>query len=423
MNGIAQDELTEKLLRQQKRELAILYAIIQTVSRSYNLEETLESALEIILSVVGSSTGWICLLDDQQGCSAFVGQKGLCYAKDASGATPCLVQCVCGRVQKTRDVVVMRSLSKGCPLLKEQAGLEERVVGHVSVPMVTGSRLVGQLNVAFGDPRMADEMDIDLLKAIGPQLAVAVENARLWEAVQEKEKLRSELLKKVVTAQEEERRRIARELHDELGQELNSLLVRLQVLEKQTAGDAARQTIAGLKATTGEMLASIHDLALELRPPVLDDLGLVPALAQYTRTCKANLGIEVDFEVIGPAEQRFSREVETTLYRIVQEALNNVARHAKVERASVLLRVTERSAAVIIEDNGVGFDFKAVRSGQARRNRLGLYGMEERVALVGGSLTIETAPGMGTHIYAEVPLQAAGGAAAEAAAQPAAASQ
>jgi signal transduction histidine kinase len=156
------------------------------------------------------------------------------------------------------------------------------------------------------------------------------------------------------------------------------------------------------------MLESIHDLALELRPPILDDLGLVPALAQYTRGCPEHIGLEVDFEVVGEASRRLPREMETTLYRIVQESLTNVARHAQAKKASVLLRVSECSVAAIIEDNGVGFDLNNVRAGQARQNRLGLYGMQERVALVGGSITFETAPGQGTNIYAEVPFQAPG---------------
>lgn len=406
MNILSTDQFTDKLFRQQKRELAILNAIIQTVSSSYNLKETLESALEIILSVVGSQTGWICLLDDDHSCSAFVGQKGLCFSNDNGESVSCLVDCVCGRVQQTKDVVVIRQLRKGCPLLLEPV-IGRQVIGHVSVPLTTKARVVGQLNVAFSDQQHADQMDIDLLKAIGPQLAVAVENARLWEDVQAKESLRKELLKKVVSAQEEERSRISRELHDELGQNLTSLLLRLQVLEKTNQETASRELIAGLKESTVGMLASIHDLALELRPAILDDLGLIPALAQYARSCPDRIGIEVDFAVIGEDGKRLSREVETTLYRIIQESLTNVARHSGSRKASILVKFAERSLTAVLEDNGVGFDLKEIRTGQAKKSRLGLYGMEERIALVGGAFTIETAPGAGTHIYIEVPISGA----------------
>ncbi len=399
-------QLTEKLFLQQNHQLAILNAIIQTVSSSYNLHETLEAALGMILQVVNSPTGWICLLGEDNSCAAFVGHQGLCFTNAAGEPTPCLALCVCSRVRRTGDVVMIRTLAPGCPLLAVDKNNETvRITGHVSVPLMTKSRIVGQLNVSFSEAGQADQIDIDLLKTISPALAVAIENARLWEAVQEKEKLQKELLKELVTAQEEERRRISRELHDEFGQEMTSMLVRLQVLDRLDRDPQTGDVIDGLKNTVSQLLVSMHDLALELRPSTLDDLGLAPALAQYAKACPGNLGIVVDFQEIGLGGQRVPRETETTLYRIIQEALTNVARHAQVKKASVLLRKNERSITAIIEDNGVGFDKDDVRGGQAKRRRLGLFGMEERVALIGGALTIETRPGSGTTIYIEVPLE------------------
>ena len=134
-------------------------------------------------------------------------------------------------------------------------------------------------------------------------------------------------------------------------------------------------------------------------------LGLVAALEQYFKDCPARLGINVDFEKISFNGERLPREIETTLYRVIQESLTNVARHARVEKASVLLRRNEHSITAIIEDNGVGFDKDEVNGGQAKRPRLGLYGMEERVALIGGVLTIESRPGSGTTIYIEIPVE------------------
>lgn len=392
-------------VRQQNRELTILNAIIQTVSNSYNLKETLETALDIILAEVGSSTGWVCLLDEQAGCSAFAGHKGLCFSTDRNEPTPCLVRCVCDRVRKTRDVVIIKSLQPGCPLLDSNDDQNQPIVGHVSVPLTTKSRIVGQLNVAFDDANKADRMDIRLLKSIGPQLAVAVENARLWETVQEKEEVRKELLKRAVTVQEEERRRISRELHDELGQGLTSLLVRLQFLENACGETQNIEILRGLKNSISQLLVATHDLALELRPTSLDDLGLVPALAHYAKASPENLGIQVDFETIGIEDgARLPREIETTLYRVVQESLTNVARHAYVDKASVLLKKNQSSISVIIEDTGVGFDPRKVRSEQGKNNRLGLYGMEERLAIVGGNLVVESSPGAGTTIYIDIPL-------------------
>ncbi len=399
-------ELSARRFLQQNQQLAILNAIIQTVSSTYNLHETLEAALEKILAVVNAPTGWICLLGDDNSCSAFVGYRGLCFTNAVGEPTPCLAMCVCSRVRQTEDVVLIRQLAPGCPLLAvDQNNEVVKITGHISVPLMTKARIVGQLNISFSEPRQADQIDIDLLKAIAPQLAVAIENARLWEAVQEKEALQKELLKRLVAAQEEERKRISRELHDEFGQEMTSMLVRLQVLEKMEREAQAGEMIDGLKTSVSQLLVSIHDLALELRPTTLDDLGLVPALTQYVKTCPANLGITVEFQELGISGQRLPREVETTLYRIIQEALTNVARHAKVNKASILLRRNERSITAIIEDNGVGFEREHSNGREGKRQRLGIYGMEERVALIGGSLTIESKPGSGTTIYIEIPVE------------------
>ncbi len=385
VDALPPGEITQKLCQQQQRELEIIKAIIQTVSGSHSLQATLESALEIVLSVVNSSIGWICLLDEMNACSAFVGFKGICFDHNGGVSTPCLEKCVCGRVRRTGDVVMIRNLSEECPLCKDAQSLSQKIVGHVSVPLFANSRIVGQLNVAFSDQDQAEQIDIELLRTISPQLAVAVENARLWDEVQKKEILRKELLKRVVTAQEEERRRISRELHDEMGQELTSLLIRLQVLEKADDSAKSSEIINGLKQTTSQMLTSIHDLALELRPTVLDDLGLVPALEQYCKSCPGYLGIEVDFSTIGMNDFRLPREIETTLYRIIQESLTNVARHSGAKGASVLIKLNEANIVTIIGDSGVGFEPKENHLGSARNNHLGIYGMQERVSLVGGS--------------------------------------
>ncbi len=405
------DAKPDLMVLRQRRELAILNAIFEVISSTNDLQETLEKALDFILSFIDSAVGWVCLLEQEGTCSAFVGYKGLCFADSDGGPTPCLAHCVCDRVRKTKDVVIVTKLNKGCPLRSLDEEEVQQIVGHVSVPLSVKGRIVGQLNVAFKDPDQVDHDDIELLRTVGPQLAVAIENARLWRELQHKEKMRSELLKKVVTAQEEERRRISRELHDEMGQNLTSMLIGLKVLWNSRQDEQSVEVINNLCKTVSGMLSSIHDLALELRPTVLDDLGLEAALAQFFKESQARLGVTVDFEVIGMDHHRLSHEVETTLYRIAQESITNVARHSKAQNASVVLRLGEKSIVLIVEDNGTGFDPWEVRQEQGHPKRLGLYGMEERAALVGGTLTVESKPGMGTTVYVEVPLAALDGAA------------
>jgi signal transduction histidine kinase len=394
----------EKPVNSQLRELEILNSIFQIMSSASSLAETLEKALDFVLTTIDSAVGWVCLHDQDESCFSFVGYKGLCFS-NTSGASPCLVSCVCDRVRKTKEVVIINKLTKGCPLLliKNENESEELIVGHVSVPLVANSRLVGQLNIAFNDPQHILQGDIDLLKTVAPHLAVLVENARLWEELQNKEIRLKKLLNSVVNAQEEERQRISRELHDEMGQNLTSLLIGLRILENSENCAEKENIIGGLSRTVTEMITSIHDLALELRPTSLDDLGLIPALTQFFSECPDRIGIDVDYQVVGESARQLSHEAEITVYRIVQESLTNVSRHAKASKANVILNLGGKSFIAIIEDNGIGFDPKSVNRDHTKVKHIGLYGMEERAALVGGTFIVESTVGAGTSIFVEIP--------------------
>ena len=207
-----------------------------------------------------------------------------------------------------------------------------------------------------------------------------------------------------MTAQEEERRLIARELHDETSQALTFLIVKLKVLEDADSPTAIQQSIQDLREAVAGILDRVHDLALELRPTVLDDLGLVAALRQYLRDYQGKYRLSVDFQAMGLDRRRLPPEVETTIYRVVQEALSNVARHAQAQNASVLLEKRESFVAVVVEDDGQGFDVAEATGTDLRRSNLGLYGMQERVTLLGGTLTIESSPGVGTATFVKIPL-------------------
>lgn len=216
----------------------------------------------------------------------------------------------------------------------------------------------------------------------------------------ERDQLRTQLLEKVITAQEEERRRIARELHDETGQSLTSLMVRLQNMNQQCPLPELKPQIDELRHVVAQTLDSVHNLSRELRPSALDDLGLEAALGRYVQDYRRLHPIDVDLVVLGLDETRLPPAVETALYRIVQEGLTNIARHAGADTASILLERRDGAVRVIIEDDGVGFDTAAAGAS----GRLGLYGMRERAELLDGTLTVESKPGQGTSIYVQVPL-------------------
>lgn len=220
----------------------------------------------------------------------------------------------------------------------------------------------------------------------------------------EQNKERGDLLGKIITTQEEERQRIARELHDEVGQSITSLMIGFRVLETQDP-EKMRQGITELKRLLAQTLDEVRHLALELRPSSLDDLGLIPALQQYTREYADKFGVNADFQASGFESKRLRPEVEIALYRIIQEALTNVVRHAEAKKVSVLMGIRNSSIVAIVEDNGKGFDVQDVLASKTIEQKLGLYGMQERASLIGGMLTIEATPGKGTTVFVEVPLK------------------
>jgi signal transduction histidine kinase len=213
---------------------------------------------------------------------------------------------------------------------------------------------------------------------------------------------RTRLLEQIITAQEEERRRIARELHDETGQSLTSLTLGLaSITQSYEVGDIHRKAVE-LRALAGRTLDEVHNLSRGLRPSILDDLGLVPALERHLQEYQSR-GLRVDLHALG-LEGRLPGPVEIAVYRIVQEALTNIVKHAAASAVSVLLERRDGAVRIIVEDDGRGFELhRVLASGDADRG-LGLHGMHERAVLLGGSLTVESAPGRGTTVFASIPL-------------------
>ena len=213
---------------------------------------------------------------------------------------------------------------------------------------------------------------------------------------------RRELLGRVVTAQEDERRRVSRDLHDVLGQELAALVLSLGVLGEALPDDApGRGRLRDVEAIVNRIGREAHDLAFDLRPTVLDDIGVGPALELYAARWSARAGIPCDFLSLGLDGDRLPPGVETAAYRIVQEALTNVAKHAGAAWVSVVIELDWGELLLLVEDDGRGFD-----TGREAHRRLGLLGMRERLVLIGGALRVDFAPGEGTTIRASLPLDA-----------------
>lgn len=207
----------------------------------------------------------------------------------------------------------------------------------------------------------------------------------------------------ILMAQEQERKRIARELHDETSQVLTSLLISLKVLEETLPSEEARARVEETRSLVHETLRAIRNLSIDLRPSALDDLGLLPALRWYIKEYQQKCQIEVEFAA-SSLKERLPSEIETALYRIVQEALTNTAKYAKATSVRVSVAENEGSVSATISDNGQGFDAQTILKLPWQERGLGLAGMHERAALLDGSLIINTEPGKGTTIEARIPL-------------------
>jgi two-component system, NarL family, sensor histidine kinase DevS len=260
------------------------------------------------------------------------------------------------------------------------------------VPLIAHDRAIGVLEIhdkEGADARFSDD-DLRLAETFAARAAVAVELSQ---------RVARDALSRVVQAQELERGMLARELHDETGQALTSILLGLKPLEEALSDHPARAALAELREHVVAAMQDVRRLAVQLRPAVLDDFGLVAALERLTETFAEQTGIRVDLHsALG--EKRLPGEVETALYRVVQESLTNIVKHASARRVSISVARRDSSVAAVIEDDGDGFDPRVVREGG-----VGLLGMRERLALLDGRVEIESRRGAGTTLVAEVPFR------------------
>ncbi|GMU67090.1 MAG: hypothetical protein AMXMBFR36_33640 [Acidobacteriota bacterium] len=270
----------------------------------------------------------------------------------------------------------------------------------MGVPLFARGNVAGLFSLSKREPSFFNEEHVKLAEAMSSQASVAVENAILFEQMQASSVRMRSLSRRLVEVQESERRNIARELHDEAGQALTSLRLGLRLLEREIGGGGSvTARVAELVQRTDAVIEGLHRLAVDLRPASLDHVGLEAALRQYARSAAAKFGLDVHFKARGFTDERLPPMVETALYRVVQEAMTNVVRHAGAKRVDVLVEQRGDRVQVMVEDDGVGFDSLLVRPGE----HLGLLGMRERAEALGGTLTIESRPGGGTTVVAEVP--------------------
>jgi signal transduction histidine kinase len=341
------------------------------------LRELLDARLVTVLLPSG---------DDKVRFAAVAGDRG-----ELAGATITRSTSKSGRVLERRQSERVDSVLDD-PDVDHEAMRLIRASTGLWVPLLVRGRAIGVL--AAHDKLGADvrftETDLRLAETFAARAALAVDLS---------ERIARDSLRRVVEGQELERRRLARELHDETGQALTSILLGLKGLEERSKDPASRGAMEELRELVVSTLQDVRRLAVELRPSALDDFGLVAALERLTASFAEQTGISVDFQT-ALADERLPEEVETALYRIVQESLTNVVKHAQARRVSILLARKDGAVKAVVEDDGQGFD-----PAEQTDDGYGLMGMRERLALLGGRLEVESGRDGGTTIAAEVPVQ------------------
>lgn len=387
-----------RLYQEQRRQLQIERSVIEVteeVTSELELDRVLPKIMEIAVDLAAADGGVIALLDEERNVIRYPYLHHL--PPELADVTVSKGEGLSGQVMATGEPTVIdsyRTYRNAIPPFVD-AGLKS----VVTVPIVSGDRTFGALSVLSIDEAEAfSDREVAILTAIGRQAGIAIENAYLYENMRF-------YARQITQAQENERRRIARELHDDTIQSLVALSRRLEALatSDELLPERVAADIAGIQKATGEIIKRVRRFSQDLRPSILDDLGLLPTLEELTATMNRQDGLHAEFRVKGE-ERRLSSEMELTLFRIAQEAMNNVRKHADADHVVTTVELTDSVVRLKVEDNGKGFNPPTLTDHPAAAGKLGLIGMHERARLLGGSLVVKSEPGKGTRVIVNVPI-------------------
>jgi PAS domain S-box-containing protein len=424
----AEAELARRLeeLAQRNKEIAAVNASVAAISRALDLSQVLQNIVDAARELVQARYAALGVADSWGHITQFITSGITPEQRVAIGPLP-QGHGLLGALIKEGEPLRVRNIAED-PRSHGFPPNHPLMTSLLGVPILSKGRAVGDLYLT--DKIDADEFtedDQDLLLVLAGHAAVAIENAQLYEDVRaardqlkswnrnleatvaertrEIEQMSRETTTRVLQAQEEERKRIARELHDETAQSLASLLIAVDGLklhipeENSPLASGMSRFEQVLKRTLDEVRALSHDL----RPAILDDFGLVAAIQSYADEWTETFGIPVRLDAEAVPNERLPSDTEVALFRVVQEALMNAGKYARARGVDISLSFADDAVLLVVQDDGVGFDAEQVE-GPSRHGGLGLYGMRERAALLGGMLTIDTAPGQGTRITLRAPL-------------------
>jgi PAS domain S-box-containing protein len=390
----------EERLRTYAKRLELLGEIDRAGILARSKQEIASATLSSISKLIGCERASITEIDSVHHSQTILAVAPLEQTTNTIGRTFRLEHWQAVMDNLKRGLLYVVDLDQVQPRTPLQEEIyNEGVRSYLSVPLFSQGKIVGVLNLGSFRPRAFNEDKQEIAREVAQHVAIVLSNVQLFAELESSHQRLEELSRQLVLVQEAERRFLARELHDEIAQTLTALSISLQ-LAVDASGDQYAERVVDAQRLAEDLSQRIRQLSLDLRPPMLDDLGLLPTLFWYFDRCAQQLRVQVEFEHQG-LERPLDPEIEIVVYRIVQEALTNIARHANVRAAAVRLWANPTTLSVQIEDRGNGFDDVQVLG---RSTSGGLTGMRERVRLVGGQLIIDTHPGTGTCLTALLPL-------------------
>jgi PAS domain S-box-containing protein len=398
--------LETQILRRHHQLLALSH-ISSAVSGQRDLDTILKIALDNVLEIINGTIGGILLLDEDTKTLRYRVQRGL-SAKFVESVELSLGEGIAGRVAQSGQPTLSEDLSKDPRTANPDLASAEGLKAFVSIPLKAKDKVVGVMNIASHLRGRFGADDLALLNSIADYLGTAIEQARLYEGLARAGERYRTLLQHALTAQEDERKRIARELHDETSQALTSITLTLQAMigmaEMKGIGDTEfMERLRKAHSYAVHASNEIVKLMKELRPSLLDELGLPAAINRYAKNTLEPQGINVSTEFKG-MEQRLPREVEVALFRIAQGAIGNILEHSEARNASIKLDCNANQCVLRIEDDGKGFDVSKITRVDPRGRGAGLFTMKERVKLIGGNCRIDSRLGEGTKVMVKAPL-------------------
>ncbi len=400
-------QTAEDRTEEHYHELLVLSRVSAALSGLWDLDAILRVALDNVLSIMNGTIGGILILDEQTQTLSYRVHQGLSdrYVEETRLAPG---EGIAGRVAQSGKAIMVEDVSADPRTAHPDVVSDEGLKAFISVPLRSKDKVLGVINVASRMPHIFTSNDMHLLHSIGDQLGVAIEQARLNERLRRARERLRRLARQNLVAEEDERRRIARELHDETSQSLSGLALQLQALVDmaEMSGNQDTEFIKGLRkvqALTVQVHQEVSRLIADLRPALLDTLGLIPAVRQHAEAALTHLGINVTVETKG-TERRLPPEFETGLFRFIQGAVGNIAQHSKAENATITLEFRDNELIICVKDDGQGFNVSEITDVEESGRGRGLFSMRERVGFLGGSSWVESNPGQGTAIWARVPI-------------------